>query len=118
MAQFESQTLLIAAYAAFNARAIDAVLETMHPDVDWPNGWEGGRIRGHQAVKYYWTRQWQEINPRVEPLRFETDEQGRVVVDVHQRILDLAGNNLSDSRIQHIYAIENALIRRMDIQGY
>ena len=36
------EDLLGRMYAAFNARHIDAV----HPDVDWPNGWEGGLVRG------------------------------------------------------------------------
>ncbi|WP_338877046.1 nuclear transport factor 2 family protein [Spirosoma sp. SC4-14] len=115
MPSFESRTLLIAAYAAFNARSIDAVLETMHPDVDWPNGWEGGRVVGHQAVKDYWTRQWQVVNPRVEPCQFHTDEQGRVVVEVHQLIFDLSGNKLGDERIRHRYTIENGLICQMEI---
>ena len=34
--------LLAKAYAAFNARNIDEVLTTLHPEVDWPNAWEGG----------------------------------------------------------------------------
>jgi ketosteroid isomerase-like protein len=36
--------LLERTYAAFNARDIDAVLAVMHPDVDWPNGMDGGRV--------------------------------------------------------------------------
>ncbi|MDQ2842107.1 MAG: nuclear transport factor 2 family protein, partial [Acidobacteriota bacterium] len=52
------QPLLLQLYAAFNARNIDAVLPALHPDVDWPNGWEGGRMRGRDAVRAYWTRQW------------------------------------------------------------
>jgi SnoaL-like domain len=35
-------------YAAFNARDIDALLEQMTPDLDWPNAWEGGRLHGHE----------------------------------------------------------------------
>jgi hypothetical protein len=35
--------LLAHTYAAFNGRDIDAVLAVMHPEVDWPNGMEGGR---------------------------------------------------------------------------
>ena len=35
------EPLLRSAYKAFNARNIDAALELMHPEVDWPNGWEG-----------------------------------------------------------------------------
>lgn len=37
--------LLRAVYAAFNRREIETVLALMSDDVDWPNGWEGGRLR-------------------------------------------------------------------------
>jgi ketosteroid isomerase-like protein len=42
-------------YRAFNARDIDTVLDQMTGDVDWPNAWEGGRVRGHNAVRDYGT---------------------------------------------------------------
>ena len=54
-------------YRAFNEREIDAVLDVMHPDVDWPNAWEGGRVHGREAVRAYWTRQFEEISGQVEP---------------------------------------------------
>ena len=57
--------LLRAAYAAFNARDIDAALATMAPDVAWPKAFKGGFARGHQEVRAYWTEQWSEIDPRV-----------------------------------------------------
>lgn len=44
---------LTRAYERFNARDIDGALELMHPDVDWPNGMEGGREVGHDAVRVY-----------------------------------------------------------------
>lgn len=116
MSQFDPRILLVTTYAAFNARAIDEVLANMHPDVDWPNGWEGGRVIGHEAVRDYWTRQWAEINPRVEPVHCETDSTGQVVVDVHQVIKDLSGTLLGDEMIQHIYQFDDGLIRRMDIR--
>ena len=49
------EPLLRSAYAAFNARDIDAAVELMHPDVDWPNAWRGGRVVGRAAVRDYWT---------------------------------------------------------------
>ena len=61
--------LLTATYRAFNARDIETVLAVMAPDVDWPNGMDGGRMRGHQAVRDYWTRQWTVIDPTVDELR-------------------------------------------------
>ena len=110
------QDLLTKAYAAFNARDIDAVLAVMHPDVEWANGMEGGHVHGHEAVRDYWTRQWKLINPHVEPKGFQPDESGRMVVAVHQVVRDLDGNLIVDQRVQHVYTIADGLIRRMDIQ--
>ena len=76
----QNHELLKAAYAAFNLRDIDAALAAMHPQVEWANGMEGGTVRGQLAVREYWTRQWGVINPHVEPLSFEGDATGRVVV--------------------------------------
>ena len=110
------QNLLAKAYAAFNAHDIDAVLAVMHPDVTWPNGMEGGQVHGREAVREYWTRQWQLIDPHVEPKGFQADESGRMVVTVHQVVHDLDGNLMVDQMIQHVYTIQDDLIRRMDIQ--
>ena len=108
--------LLERTYAAFNARDIDAVLAVMHPDVDWPNGMEGGRVHGHREVRDYWIRQWQAIDPRVEPRAFTTDDAGRIVVDVHQVVRDLGGAVLADRMVQHVYVLRDGLIRSMEIR--
>lgn len=103
-------------YAAFNARDINAVLSVLHPEVDWANGMEGGRVHGHDGVRAYWTRQWEQIDPHVEPQGFRTDEAGDVVVEVHQVVHDRAGNLLVDGNVQHVYHLENGLIKRMEIR--
>ena len=108
--------LLENTYNEFNARNLDAVLAMMSADVDWPNGWEGGRIYGHQGVRDYWLRQWAAIDPHVEPVGFETDDAGRAVVKVHQVVYDLEGNLISEGMVEHIYQIERGLIKRMDIK--
>jgi hypothetical protein len=102
-------------YAAFNARNIEAVLARLHPEVDWPNGWEGGRVHGRAAVGDYWTRQWAAIDPSVQPLSVETDASGRTVVDVHTTVRSLEGEVIADHQVRHAYVIEGGLIRRMDI---
>ena len=109
--------LLAAAYAAFNRRDIDAVLASMHPDVDWPNGMTGGHVHGHDAVRAYWTYQWTQVNPKVEPVRMQSTGIGKTVVDVRQVVRDLSGNILIDQIVQHEYFIQNGLIVRMDIHG-
>lgn len=111
-----TQDLFARTYARFNARDIDGVLAHMHPDVDWPNAWEGGRVHGHQGIRQYWTRQWRELDPRVEPVGFYTDERGRVVVTVHQTVRDSNGVLIADTFVKHVYVLENGLIKRMDIE--
>jgi hypothetical protein len=111
----DGRHVLTKAYAAFNARDMDAVLVAMHTDVDWPNGWEGGRVRGHEEVRDYWTRQWAAIDPTVEPVGFSTDQEGRTVVSVHQVVRDLHGRVVSDGMVVHVYRIQDGLIRSMEI---
>jgi hypothetical protein len=112
----ERDELLRATYAAFNARDIDGVLRQMTADVDWPNGWEGGRVHGHAGVRDYWTRQWSAIDPLVEPLTFTTRPDGSVAVEVNQVARDLDGTLLSEGRVVHVYGFRGDLIGRMDIE--
>ena len=108
--------LLRSIYDSFNRRNIDAVLAKMAPDVDWPNGMEGGRVHGREAVRQYWLAQWSQINPIVEPQSFHADATGAIVVEVHQVIRDLAGLLLAERMVQHVYRIENGLIQSMEIR--
>jgi hypothetical protein len=111
-----AEGLLRRAYEAFNARDVDAALALMRPDVDWPNAIEGGRVRGHDAVRAYWAGQFAEIDPRVEPLRLAQREDGRIAVDVHQVVRTLAGETIAEGRVVHVYALRDGLVERMDIE--
>lgn len=108
--------LLMNVYSAFNARDVDTILAAMSADVDWPNGWEGGRVYGHEGVRDYWTRQWAAIDPHVEPVGFDIDETGRTVVKVHQVVRDLEGNVIAEGIVEHAYLIEDGLIKSMEIR--
>ncbi len=87
----------------------------MDPDVDWPNGMEGGRVRGRAAVREYWTRQFAQVQSNVEPVGFGTGADGRIRVDVHQVVHDNSGKLLSDQRVQHVYTMRDGLISHMEI---
>jgi hypothetical protein len=110
------EQFLTAAYVGFNARDIDAVLALMHPDVVWPNGMEGGYVYGHNEVRAYWSRQWGTIDPRVDPVGFRTEADGRTVVTVRQVVRDLTGTLLADQLVEHVYRIESGQIRTMEIR--
>jgi hypothetical protein len=107
--------LLRAAYAAFNARDIDAALALMTSDVAWPKAFKGGFVRGPEEVRAYWTEQWSEINPHVEPVSFYPEEAGRILVDVHQVVRDLAGAVLADEHVGHRFTLEHGLIQAMEV---
>ena len=111
-----NQRLLEQAYYAFNDRDIDGALALMHVDVDWPNGMEGGFVHGHDAVRAYWTRQWNLIDPHVEPVAFNVEDDGRIRTEVHQLIKELNGTTIATGTVYHHYQIENGLVRRMDIE--
>lgn len=112
----DKRDLLVGAYRDFNARRIDAVLARMQPDVDWPNGMEGGRVHGHDEVRAYWTRQWITLDPHVDPVQIDTSQPDRAIVQVHQVVHDPAGNLLADSVVHHVYTFHDGLIERMEIE--
>ncbi|HET9162189.1 MAG TPA: nuclear transport factor 2 family protein [Solirubrobacterales bacterium] len=110
------EDVLRSAYQAFNARDIEAALELMHPDVDWPNAWEGGRVTGRGAVAAYWARQFEQVSSTVTPERFDRDPDGAVSVTVHQVVRDAkTGDVQSDTRILHRWRLEDGLVVRMDV---
>jgi ketosteroid isomerase-like protein len=112
----DTEETLRSAYRAFNARDIEAAVELMHPEVDWPNVWEGGRVVGHAAVRDYWNRQFAAISSKVEPERFTEEPDGSITVDVHQVVHDArSGELISDSRVRHRYRLEDGLVVRMDV---
>jgi hypothetical protein len=110
------EQILSAAYVAFNDRDLDAAIELMHPDVDWPNAWEGGRVRGRVAVREYWERQFGSISSEASPERFSEGQDGTVIVDVRQIVRDPeTGRLLANSRVRHQYRLDRGLIVWMDV---
>lgn len=102
-------------YQDFNNRNVDAVLDHFYKNVTWPNGWEGGYVHGHEQVRAYWLRQWQEIAPSVFPQSYEILSDKKVLVKVRQLIKNLEGEVLSDGQVVHLYTMEEGLITGMEI---
>lgn len=107
--------LLRTAYVAFNARDADAALALLMPDVTLPRTFKGGFVHGHEEIRAYWTEQWNEINLYDKPVAFYPEEGGRILVDVHQVVRDLAGAILADEHIGHRFTVEHGLIQSMEI---
>jgi hypothetical protein len=112
----EYEHLIKKAYAAFNARDITTALTCMHPEVQWPKAFEGGYVSGHEQIREYWTRQWSEINPVVQPVAFAVRPDGSLAITVHQKVKDLQDQLIFDGQVKHIYTLQDGLLRRMDIE--
>ena len=110
-----NQQFLQNLYDAFNRREIETIISSMHLDVKWANGLEGGFVYGRDAVREYWTNQFKTIQPELETLNFEKDENNRDIVTVHQVVKDLQGNVLADAAVHQIFTIENGLISVYEI---
>jgi ketosteroid isomerase-like protein len=113
--EYQAKDLIRKAYAAFNARDIDTALTTMHPEFEWPKAFEGGYVSGPEEIRAYWTRQWKEIDPSVEPTALTEEEDGKIKVTVRQLVKDLEGKQLFDGTVFHVYTLQDNLLRKMDI---
>jgi ketosteroid isomerase-like protein len=108
--------LLERLYDGFNAHDMEAALATMHRDVVWSNGLEGGHVHGHDGVRDCWTRQWAMMDSHAQPTGFSCSEDGTAYVEVHVTARDLNGSALFDEKADHLFQIEDGLIRRFDIR--
>jgi hypothetical protein len=110
-------------YASFNARDVEGVLRELAEDVAWANGMDGGHLKGHIAIRDYWTRQWAIVSPHVEPLSFRNFAADGILVEVRQSVRDLQGrplqdqaHGLRDTMIGHRFQFENGKVTRFDLQ--
>jgi len=109
------ESLIAKIYSAFNQRNIDGALAFMSDSVSWHKASEGGRVVGKEKIRAYWSRQWKEFDPHVDPLEVIDQGAGRIQVRVHQLVRSLGGDVLSDSEVWHVYTIADGLIERMDL---
>ena len=111
----QPKTIIEQAYSAFNRRDVEGALALMAHDVSWPKASEGGRVTGKKEIRAYWTRQWGEFDPHVEPLAITEEDGGKIRVRVHQLVRNLRGEILSDSEVLHIFTMNGGLIAAMNI---
>jgi hypothetical protein len=111
-----TRTIIEKAYSAFNRRDIDGALALMTQDVSWPKASEGGKVVGKEEIRAYWTRQWGEFDPHVEPLALTEEDGGKTTrVRVRQLVRSLQGNILSDSEVLHVFTLNGGLISAMNL---
>ena len=93
------RALLLRAYAAYNAQDLDALLDCVSDDVDWPDGER--RLRGRDAVRSYWTEQWARVRVHDDPVALEDEGGGWTAVRLNQVVRSLDGALVSRGRFVH-----------------
>jgi len=101
-------------YDAHGRRDIDAALAVFTDDVEWPDVAGGTTLHGHDAIRAYWTKQFAEIDPHVDPTAIEL-EGDRAVVTVHQVVRALDGTLLQEGTVTHTYAFRDDQIASMRV---
>jgi SnoaL-like domain len=112
----DTQTLMAAIYSAFNRRDTQGALAFMSENVSWPKASEGRRVVGKGEIRAYWSRQWEEFDPQVEPIEVIDRRAGHTDVRVRQIVKNLDGEVLFDGEVWHSYTIAGGLIERMDLR--
>ena len=99
-------------YELHGKRDVEAALTMFTDDVEWPDVAGGRVLHGKDAVRAYWTKQFAEIDPHVEPSAIEVDGD-TAVVTVAQTVRDLDGTLLHEGTVTHTYTFRDDLVRRM-----
>lgn len=108
--------LIRQAYAAFNACDLPALLALLHPQVRWLKTPGGDYATGHDEVRNFWQRQWQDLDTHDEPTSIRERADGRLEVAVHQLVQDKHGKVVADGSIKHLYTLQEGLLKQMDIE--
>lgn len=110
-----NRDLLEQLYVDYNDRDVEAVLGALHPEVDWPNEEEGGRLEGHEAIRDHWRRQWAATDPHLTPLAYTPLPDGWAV-EAQLIVQDRAGQVLDDRVVTHSFTFEDGLVRTMRVE--
>jgi uncharacterized protein (TIGR02246 family) len=102
-------------YAAYSRGDLEAVLELMHPDVDWhppPTSVEPQPLRGRDAVRKFLTPNFFETQ-QAEPIEV-TVEGNRVLVEAHVRARGAGSGIEIDGTAWHLYVFEDDQVVRFE----
>src|SRR3990167_676297 len=112
MGDFEG--LLTRLYEAFNRKDIEAVLVFAHPDVVWHSLFDNTWLRGQEAVRDMWLRQFATINPEMTLISFTPLEDGRARVLISYVIRSLDGKIFTEEVATNTYSFKDGLIIGME----
>jgi len=109
------EALLLQTVAHFNAGDLDAVLERLHPEVEWPDLATDQILHGRDEVRAYWERQMRALRPEITPNEVVPAGEDVIMVNTQRAFERGNGKEMVPSVVVvvHRYSFRDGLIFRM-----
>lgn len=105
---------MVGFYRDWSAGDVPALVARLHPAVDWPEPWTGGRVVGRGPLREHLLGQARDVRFAVRPLAVDGDGH-RLAVTVHQVVRDADDDVLSDTTVLHTLTVVDGLVTRLDV---
>lgn len=102
-----------ALFEAINQRDFESAAALLHPDVDWLDMFNGGRLRGRAAVRAYWDQVFRQIALTGAVVDQKTEGDDRLVMTTLYTV-HRGGKLWGEGVITHIFTFRDGLISGMD----
>ena len=83
----DTKTIIEQAHSAFHKRGHRRCIRTNDARCELAQGSGGRQSCRKEEIRAYWTRQWGEFDPHVEPLAMTEEDGDKTRVRVHQLVI-------------------------------
>lgn len=100
---------------AINGRDFEAALALLHPDVDWQDIVNGGRLHGLTAVRAYWTKISDLFTTGASPITYRLIGDDRIAARMLHSVVGKQGKSWGEEALTQVFTFRDGLIIRMDL---
>lgn len=100
---------------AINGRDFEVALALLHPDVDWQDIVNGGRLHGVAAVRAYWTQINNLLTTGATPITYRLIGEDRIAVRMLHSVTGRQGKAWGEEALTQVFTFRDGLIVRMDL---
>lgn len=103
-------------WTALNHQDFEAGLRLLHPDVDWQDIIDGGRLNGIAAVRAYWARINALLTSDSSPITYRLIGEDRIAARMLHSVRDKQGKLWTEEALTQAFTFRDGLIIRMDLE--
>jgi ketosteroid isomerase-like protein len=106
--------LATALFEAINGKDLESAAALLHPDADWQDVFNGGRLRGRDTVRAYWGQVFGQIALTATVLDLKVEGDDRLVMTALYTVHDRSGKLWGEDVFTHTFTFRDGLISGMD----